>query len=111
MSRHVSGTFVDNWRESNLERRFMQSWDGQPTELAYFREALPAQQQLESLVRDDLRQSPYAELGRVKCIFKERVLTLSGAIPSYYLKQMAQRIALDRLSGTAVLINELRVEP
>jgi hypothetical protein len=41
----------------------------------------------------------------------ERVLTLTGRVSSYYLKQIAQRIALDRLDGTATVVNELHVEP
>ncbi len=66
---------------------------------------------LESLIRADLRKSSYDEVGRVTCTLNERVLTLTGRVSSYYLKQIAQRIALDRLDGTATVVNELHVEP
>jgi hypothetical protein len=67
--------------------------------------------QLESLIRADLRNSSYDEVGRVKCTLNERVLTLTGRVSSYYLKQIAQRIALARLEGTVTLVDELQVEP
>jgi osmotically-inducible protein OsmY len=70
-----------------------------------------ARRHLESLVRADLRESPYAEMGRVTCTLKERVLTLTGRVSSYYLKQIAQRIALARLNGAVTVANELQVEP
>jgi osmotically-inducible protein OsmY len=66
---------------------------------------------LESLIRADLRKSSYDEVGRVTCTLNERVLTLTGRVSSYYLKQIAQRIALDRLDGTETVVNELQVDP
>ena len=69
-----------------------------------------AQRHLESLVRADLRESPYDEVGRVACTLTERVLTLTGRVSSYYLKQIAQRIALKRLNGIGTVVNELQVE-
>ena len=70
-----------------------------------------AERHLETLVRSDLRQAPYNELGRVTCTLREGVLTLHGRVSSYYLKQIAQRIVLDRVEGRTTLINQLEVEP
>ncbi len=58
-----------------------------------------------------MRQAPYNELGRVTCTLRHGVLTLHGRVSSYYLKQIAQRIALDRVEGRANVINELEVDP
>jgi osmotically-inducible protein OsmY len=69
------------------------------------------QRHLESLVRADLRRSSYDEVGRVNCTLHDHVLTLTGRVSSYYLKQVAQRIVLDRLEGIAAIVNELQVEP
>ena len=65
---------------------------------------------LESLVRADLRRSTYAEVGRITCSLNGDVLTLRGCVSSYYLKQVAQRIVLDRLEGIATIVNELQVD-
>ncbi len=70
-----------------------------------------AERHWETLVRADLRQAPYNELGRVTCTLRHGVLTLHGRVSSYYLKQIAQRIALDRVEGRANVINELEVDP
>jgi hypothetical protein len=70
-----------------------------------------SQRHLESLIRADLRRSAYDEVGRVTCTLDDRVLTLSGRVSSYYLKQVAQRIVLDRLEGTVTVVNELQVTP
>jgi hypothetical protein len=69
-----------------------------------------AERHLESLVRADLRQAPYNELGRVTCTLRDRVLTLKGRVSSYYLKQIAQRIVLDRLEGRMNVVNNLEVK-
>src|ERR1700733_9630507 len=69
-----------------------------------------AERHLESLVRADLRQAPYTELGRVTCILRDGALILNGSVSSYYLKQIAQRIVLDRLERRATVVNELEVE-
>jgi hypothetical protein len=90
---------------------FMRQGDGKRSELVAFHAARKAQRHLESLVREDLRQSSYDEVGRVTCVLNEGLLTLSGRVSSYYLKQIAQRIALKRIDGTATVVNELRVEP
>ena len=48
-----------------------------------------------AVVRAELASSPYAALRQVRCTLEGDVLTLSGRVPSFYLKQMAQRSAID----------------
>jgi hypothetical protein len=69
-----------------------------------------ARRHLETLVRDDLSGSPYADLKRVTCTQDGNVLILSGRVASYYLKQLAQRIALERAGKDAIVVNQLQVE-
>jgi hypothetical protein len=88
----------------------MRSGEGRPSDLLEQHKTHQAQRHLESLVRADLRKAPYDEVGRVTCALHEQVLTLKGRVSSYYLKQVAQRIALDRLAGRATLVNELQVD-
>jgi osmotically-inducible protein OsmY len=55
-----------------------------------------------------LRQSPYAELRRVRCRFREGVLVLHGRVSCYYLKQVAQHL-VRRLTGVVEIENRLDV--
>jgi osmotically-inducible protein OsmY len=66
---------------------------------------------LETVVRAELHHSVYHEITRVTCTVHEQVLTLTGRVSSYYLKQIAQRIAFGSLKGTVKIVNELKVEP
>jgi BON domain len=68
-------------------------------------------QTCEALVRAELRQSPYGAIRTVACQMNGGVLTLSGSVPSYYLKQVAQRLALNVLRDAGEIVNQLRVEP
>jgi osmotically-inducible protein OsmY len=45
-------------------------------------------------VERELRESPYLSLRRIKCEYHEGVLTLRGNVSTYYVKQLAQTIAL-----------------
>lgn len=56
----------------------------------------------------ELRRSCYADLRRVVCEFHDGVLTLTGHVPSYYQKQVAQSLVQFRLQGVTVQ-NELEV--
>ncbi len=69
-----------------------------------------AARHLEALVRADLRQASYHELARVTGTLQDGVLILKGRVSSYYLKQIAQRIVLDRLEGRTTVVNNLEVE-
>lgn len=55
-----------------------------------------------------LRVSPYLELRRVTCSFHEGVLTLTGHVSSYYLRQIAQTL-LRGLAGVQAIDNRLAV--
>ncbi len=65
----------------------------------------------EALVRTELLKSPYGAIRTVSCQMNDGVLTLTGCVPSYYLKQVAQRLALNVLQNLAVVVNQLQVEP
>jgi osmotically-inducible protein OsmY len=65
---------------------------------------------LESLVQSELGQSPYAEIRNVSCKFSDGILVLSGRVPTYYLKQVAQRLALQHLRGVVSVDNQLTVD-
>lgn len=53
-------------------------------------------------------RSGYAELQAVSCHYHEGILTLRGQVSSYYLKQVAQTIAM-RAAGVDELHNQIRV--
>jgi osmotically-inducible protein OsmY len=65
---------------------------------------------LEALVRNEYLKSPYGAIRAISCHVADGVLTLSGSVPSYYLKQVAQRLALNVLGDLVVLVNQLQVE-
>lgn len=56
----------------------------------------------------ELRRSGYADLHQVVCEFHDGVLTLTGQVPSYYHKQVAQSLIQCRLQDVTVQ-NELEV--
>ena len=49
---------------------------------------------LRSLVIDRLRSSGYPLLGRLACEVADGVVTLSGDVPTFHLKQVAQAVLL-----------------
>jgi len=53
-----------------------------------------------------LRSSPYRPLWHLHCKVREGVVVVSGVVPSFYLKQMAQTVlqALDRINGVENLL-------
>ena len=57
-----------------------------------------------------LPQASYHQLARVTGTLQDGVLILKGRVSSYYLKQIAQRIVLDRLEGRTTVVNNLEVE-
>lgn len=64
---------------------------------------------LADVVRDALAQTRRSWLQRVVVTAEGGTVVLQGQVPSYYLKQMAQAIAL-ALPGVERVRNELRVE-
>lgn len=62
-----------------------------------------------SALRDAFRASPYVGLRRVECDDHEGVLTLRGRVPTFFLKQMAQALAM-KAKGVEVLANRIEVQ-
>ncbi|MDH3717390.1 MAG: BON domain-containing protein [Planctomycetota bacterium] len=59
-------------------------------------------------VQRELRESPYLSMRRITCDYHEGVLTLRGNAPTYYVKQLAQTIAL-RTKGVDEVANRINV--
>lgn len=60
---------------------------------------------LESL----LQRTGYSGLNGVECRVMECRVVLTGQVPTYYLKQVAQRVIVDHLQSTQSLDNQLTV--
>ena len=65
---------------------------------------------IRSSVERRLQRSGYAALSRVSCEFQREsgVLHLRGAVPSYYLKQVAQELVRD-LDAVRLVHNQINV--
>ena len=59
-------------------------------------------------VRRRLHESPYCFQRSVSCNFADGVVTLHGRVPSYYLKQTAQTLAL-QIAGVSRVVNHVAV--
>ena len=59
-------------------------------------------------VRRKILASPYAELRRMGFEYRDGVLTLRGVVKSFYLKQLAQALAM-KMEGVDVVNNRLVV--
>lgn len=55
-----------------------------------------------------LQRSPYLSHRRLRCSFREGVLTLDGRVSSYYLRQMAWALVAD-LEGIAEFVDRIEV--
>lgn len=55
-----------------------------------------------------LKASGYQSLSLLECNVADGVMTVSGAVSSYFLKQMAQEIVL-KVSGLQAVDNQLEV--
>jgi osmotically-inducible protein OsmY len=64
--------------------------------------------ELQRRVRDALLGSGYAALGFVGCDVQQNQVVLSGSVPSYHLKQLAQVFA-QRVEGVGRVDNRLEV--
>jgi hypothetical protein len=64
---------------------------------------------LEAQARSALVASPYACVRTVACLLRNGVLTLHGQVPSYFHKQVAQTVVLQRLNRSIPIDNQLRV--
>ena len=60
-------------------------------------------------VSRELQRCGYLDVRGLSCEYDHGVLTLCGCVPSYYLKQIAQTVVLNRLQGAAALKNQVEV--
>jgi hypothetical protein len=63
-----------------------------------------------ALVHAELLKSPYPPLRTISCHAANGALVLAGSVPSYYLKQLTQRLAMNTVAGRLTIDNQLRVE-
>jgi osmotically-inducible protein OsmY len=63
-----------------------------------------------SLVAARLRRSGYPSLWGIQCELRDDVVVLSGVVPTYHLKQLAQALAL-HTAGVLEVENCVRVTP
>ena len=54
-----------------------------------------------------LAESPYAALKELACVHRDGTLVLTGRVPTFYLKQLAQETA--RNGGDVPVINKVEV--
>lgn len=67
-------------------------------------------QAVEALATETLWNSSHPALRSVNCRLCDGVLVLSGTVPTYYQKQVAQGLVLHLLEGMAVIHNAIVVE-
>ena len=66
--------------------------------------------QLESCVRRELCAVAYPGFKQIGCVVRDGVLVLSGRLPSYYLKQVAQTVVRSHLEPAMVIDNQISVD-
>jgi osmotically-inducible protein OsmY len=63
---------------------------------------------LETKIRDTFRQLGYSQLNAIKCSSIDGEICLSGELDSFYLKQVAQSVAI-KVSGKQNVQNQIQV--
>ncbi|WP_197355400.1 BON domain-containing protein [Aureliella helgolandensis] len=63
---------------------------------------------MEQRIQQRLRQSPYRHLKDVQCRLDGRTAFLTGILPSYFMKQMAQEV-VRRVDGVTAIDNQVEV--
>jgi osmotically-inducible protein OsmY len=74
----------------------------------YILEVPPADAAILERAESELRRNAYVALKNIGCEYHEGVLTLSGCLPTYYLKQLAQE-AVARIDGVGRIDNRIEV--
>jgi osmotically-inducible protein OsmY len=64
--------------------------------------------QVRAAVVDALRSMPYAALRNLKCSVLEGTAEITGTVPTFYLKQLAQAVVL-QLGGVRTVRNLVEV--
>ena len=70
--------------------------------------ARPHRHPIAELVHSRLLKSMYVELRSIRCDFADGVLTLSGLVPTFYLKQVVTSLAED-MEGVERVENQVDV--
>jgi osmotically-inducible protein OsmY len=70
----------------------------------------PQEECVARLVESRLQQSSHSALRSVTCEFHTGTATLRGAVPTFYLKQLAQTLAR-QMQGVKQIVNRIDVEP
>lgn len=63
---------------------------------------------IEEAARIRLQHSHYRAIRRVNCVFEDGVLTLTGAVPTFHYKQLAQTAVAD-IPGVRQVVNQIDV--
>lgn len=61
-----------------------------------------------AIAQQRLRECPYPPLRRVMCRYRQGVLVMTGKVPTFYMKQMAQTL-MRGLDGVEKIDNRLVV--
>jgi hypothetical protein len=61
-------------------------------------------------LQEEFQRSPYWPVRQLICRAREGRVVLQGTVPCYYLKQVAQTVALKTV-GTGSLCSEIEVRP
>jgi osmotically-inducible protein OsmY len=66
----------------------------------------PPDRSLRETVHKVLRETGYAPLWRIQCDVSDGVVELTGSVPSFYVKQLAQTavLRLDQIRGVRNLL-------
>jgi len=63
---------------------------------------------IEEVARVRLQHSAYRAIRRVNCMFSGGILTLTGQLPTYHYKQLAQAAVVE-IPGVRQIINDINV--
>ena len=63
---------------------------------------------IEELARVRLQHSAYRAIRRVNCQFNAGTLTLTGHLPTYHYKQLAQAAVVE-MQGVQQIVNDIKV--
>ncbi len=63
-----------------------------------------------AVLQQQFRSSPYWSVRQLICVFDRGCVTIRGTLPSYYLKQVAQSIAMKSL-GSDHIHSDIDVQP
>lgn len=72
-------------------------------------EDAPVDGELKAAARRLLQQSPYLAVRRVVCDVCDGIITLTGRVPSYHQKQVAQNSILLQFAGRLTIDNRVVV--